>query len=111
MKISRVVAGAVSPALFLAHVVSWWETGAATVALAGILIYRLLAERERRKTLEATYRHAPGGTVVILGEGQGGPPMWIGVGEGQRPEQPVPAPVIWCACRARGGNHKEGRPA
>jgi hypothetical protein len=58
------------------------------------LIYRLLAERERRRTLEATYRYAPPGTVVVQGEGPGGPPMWIRVGEGQRAE-PLPAqPVI-----------------
>ncbi len=96
MKISTVVAGsgAVScPVLLLAHVVPWWQTAAAVAIPAGILIYRLLAERVRRKTLETTYRHAPAGTVVVLGEGPGGPPMWIQVGEGQRPEQPTPASV------------------
>jgi hypothetical protein len=97
MKISTVVVGggAVSPVLLLAHVVPWWEPCAAGVIVAGILIYRLLAERERRKTLEATYRHAPAGTVVVLGEGPGGPLMWIRVGEDQRPEQPSPAPATW----------------
>jgi hypothetical protein len=84
---------AASPALFLTHVVSWWEACAVIVVWFGTLVYRLLAERERRKTLEATYRYAARGTVVVQGEGPGGPPMWIRVGDGQWPVQPAP-PVI-----------------
>jgi hypothetical protein len=72
----------------VAHVVSWWVAAAVLLVTFGILTYRLLAERARRKTLEATYRYAPAGTVVVQGEGPGGPPMWIRVGEGQRPEPP-----------------------
>jgi len=71
-------------ALFSAHVVSWEGTCAVLVASAAILIYRLLAERGRRKTLEITYRYAPHKTVLVLGEGPGGPAMWIQVG-GQQP--------------------------
>jgi hypothetical protein len=103
MKMSTVVAGggAVSPVLLLAHVVPWWQVAATAVIAAGILIYRLLAERGRRKTLETTYRHAPGGTVVVLGEGPGGPSMWIQVGEGQRPEQPIPVIRVRVPSRRR----------
>ena len=71
----------------VAHAVSWWAAGAVIVVTFGILAYRLLAERARRKTLETTYRYAPAGTVLIQGEGPGGPAMWIEVGEGPRPEQ------------------------
>jgi hypothetical protein len=35
----------------VAHAVSWWATGAVIVVTFGILAYRLLAERARRKTL------------------------------------------------------------
>jgi hypothetical protein len=82
------------PVLLMTHVVSWPAGCLVSVVTFGFLIYRLLAERERRKTLEAAYRHAPAGTVVVQGDGPGGPPMWIRVGEGQRPE-PAPRPVIW----------------
>jgi hypothetical protein len=75
--------------LLAAHVLSWWSAAVMIVVIFGILLYRLLAERERRKTLEATYRYAPAGTVVVQGEGPGGPPMWIQVGEGPRPEHPA----------------------
>jgi len=78
--------------LVAAHVVSW--PGACAV-LAGLLValgYRLLAEWARRQTLIATFRYAPGGTVVVQEHGSGGPAMWIWVGEGERPQPPdVPA--------------------
>ena len=77
--------GAVT-ALFSARVLSWWGACAVLVLAAGVLAYRLLAERGRRKTLEVTYRYAPCKTVLVLGEGPGGPAMWIQVG-GQQPGQ------------------------
>lgn len=78
---------------FVVHAATW--PAALTVAgiTLAVLIYRLLAERGRRKTLEATFQ-APAGTMVALGKGPAGPSMWVLVGEG-RPEQPQPAPVIW----------------
>lgn len=116
MKISTAVAGggAVGPMLFLAHVVPWWEVCAPIVVSVGVLIYRLLAEGGRRKTLETTYRHAPGGTVVVLGEGPGGPLMWIRVGEGQRSELPINKQSRYrhrpsgCVYRAGGERRREG---
>ena len=75
--------------LLAAHVLSWWSAAAMVIVIFGILLYRLLAERARRKTLQSTYRYAPAGTVVVQGEGPGGPPMWIQVGAGPRPEPPV----------------------
>ena len=79
-------------ALLAVHAVSWWMAiVVAGVVLAG-LAFRLLAERGRRKTLEAVFR-APAHTVVILGKGPGGPPMWVRVGEGRSPAWPEP--VIW----------------
>jgi hypothetical protein len=75
-------------AVITAHMTSWWAACTVIVVIFGILLYRLLAERERRKTLEATYLYAPAGTVVIQDEGPGGPPMWVRVGDGPRPEPP-----------------------
>lgn len=66
---------AVGPAVLLAHAISWWAACAMIVVTFGTLAYRMLAERERRKTLEAAYRHAPRGTTVVQDEGPGGPPM------------------------------------
>jgi hypothetical protein len=74
----------VGPVLLMTHAVSWSAGCSVIVITLGVLIYRLLAERERRKTLEVTYRHAPAGTVVVQGDGPGVPRMWIRVGEGQR---------------------------
>jgi hypothetical protein len=76
-------------ALFAVHVVSWPAACAVIVTVLAVLAYRLLAERERRKTLEATYRYAPPKTVVALDDGPGGPPMRVWVGEGERPQPPV----------------------
>jgi hypothetical protein len=93
MRISTALGGVgmgTGVALFPAHVVSWRSTCAVLVPLAAIVIYRLLAERGRRKTLEITYRFAPHDTVLVLGEGPGGPAMWIQVG-GKQPGQPVSA--------------------
>jgi hypothetical protein len=68
----------------------------AGVMLAG-LAFRLLAERGRRKTLEAAFR-APANTVVVLDKGPGGPSMWVWVGEGPSPGEPQPA--IWVCHRS-----------
>ncbi len=76
-------------ALVVAHAMSWWAVAAVVAVMFGTLLYRLFAERERRKTLETTYRYAPVGTVVELGEGPGGPAMCIQVGKGHRPEPPT----------------------
>lgn len=73
-------------AMIVAHLASWWGACVVIVVIFGILLYRLLAERERRKTLEVTYLYAPANTVVVQEEGPGGPPMWIRVGDGPRPE-------------------------
>lgn len=63
----------------------------ATLLLAGMLavmVYRLLAERERRKTLVCLLERAPGGTIVVMKEGQGGPAMSLRVGDGSHPLPP-----------------------
>lgn len=79
----------VGAVLSAGHVLSWPGACAVIVTVFGILVYRLLAERARRKTLEATYRFAPGKTVVVQDVGPGGPPMWIWIGEGERPQPPM----------------------
>jgi hypothetical protein len=55
--------------------------GAVAAAVAG---YRLLAERQRRKTLLALASQAPVGTVVLVDKGPGGPAMWLTVGDGNQ---------------------------
>lgn len=55
--------------------------GAVATAVAG---YRLLAERQRRKTLLALASRAPAGTVVFVDKGPGGPAMWLTVGDGNQ---------------------------
>jgi hypothetical protein len=78
--------------LVTAHIASWWAALTVLGIALAVLIYRLLAERGRRKTLEVTFR-APANTVVILGKGPSGPSTWIWVGERQREEQP--GQVVW----------------
>jgi hypothetical protein len=82
---------------FAVHAATWWTALTVVGVTLAVLIYRLLAERGRRKTLEATFR-APGGTVVALGKGPAGPSMWVWVGEGQRPGQQDA--VIWVCHRS-----------
>jgi hypothetical protein len=48
------------------------------VLLGGV--WRLLAERARRRTLLDVATRAPAGTQVVQGDGAGGPAMWISVG-------------------------------
>ncbi len=80
-----------------ARVITWattWPGACAGVSVVlVVLIYRLLAERQRRKTLLTTYLHAPGGTIVVQGEGPAGPPMWVWVGDGSR--SVTPTVVVW----------------
>jgi hypothetical protein len=75
--------------LLAAHLLTWWSAVAMVIIIFGILLYRLLAERARRETLESAYRCAPAGTIVEQGEGPGGPSMRIQIGEGPRPELPA----------------------
>jgi len=82
---------------FMVHATTWWTALTVAGIVLAVLVYRLLAERERRKTLEVTFQ-APVGTMVALGKGPAGPSMLVLVGEGQRPEQPVPA--IWVCHRS-----------
>lgn len=66
--------------------------GACAVVLVVVVIaaYRLLAERERRKTLLVTYLYAPVGTVMARGKDPAGPQLGVWVGGGH---SPVPAPA------------------
>jgi hypothetical protein len=79
-------------ALLAAHAASWWTALAVAGVVLASLVFRLLAERSRRKTLEAAFR-APARTLVIMDKGPGGPAMWVWVGENQSSEQPEP--VTW----------------
>jgi hypothetical protein len=71
------------------HVLAWPYVA---VVLAATDVYRLLAERSRRKTLVDLISHAPAGTIVIMGKGPGGPAMWVRVGDG--PQFP-PRGEVW----------------
>jgi hypothetical protein len=84
-------------ASFMVHATTWWTELTVAGMVLIVLFYRLLAERARRKTLQATFQ-APAGTVVALGKGPAGPSMLVLVSEGQRPEQP--APVICVSHRS-----------
>jgi hypothetical protein len=65
-------------AIAVAHVLAWPYTA---VVLAATAFYRLLAERVRRKTLVELVTRAPGGTIVVMEGGAGGPAMWVRVGD------------------------------
>jgi hypothetical protein len=80
------VAGAGAAAV---HVLAWPYTA---VFLAVAAVYRLLAERVRRKTLMDLVLHAPPGTIVVMEKGPGGPAMWVKVGDG--PQFP-PRAEVW----------------
>jgi hypothetical protein len=71
------------------HVLAWPYTA---VVLAVTAVYRLLAERARRKTLVDLVSHAPAGTIVVMERGPGGPAMWVKVGDG--PQFP-PRAEVW----------------
>ncbi|MEU1259292.1 hypothetical protein ABZ445_39005 [Streptomyces chartreusis] len=51
-----------------------------------MMVYRLGAERSRRKTLVAIFRTAPADSIVVQGRGPGCPEVWIKIGAGARPE-------------------------
>jgi hypothetical protein len=71
------------------HVLAWPYAAA---ILAVTAVYRLLAERERRKTLMDLVSRAPAGTIVVMEKGPGGPAVWVKVGgELQFP----PRPEVW----------------
>jgi hypothetical protein len=83
---ARAVAGA---GVVAVHVLAWPYTAA---VLAVTAVYRLLAERSRRKTLVELISRAPAGTIVVMGKGPGGPAMWLRVGDGH---QFPPRPEVW----------------
>jgi hypothetical protein len=68
-----------SAGVAVVHVLAWPYTAA---VLAVTVVYRLLAERTRRKTLIDLVSRAPAGTIVVMEKGPGGPAMWVRVGEG-----------------------------
>ena len=71
------------------HVLAWPYAAA---ILAVTAVYRLLAERGRRKTLVDLVLRAPTGTIVVMEKGPGGPAVWVKVGgELQFP----PRPEVW----------------
>ena len=71
------------------HVLAWPYAAA---ILAVTAVFRLLAERGRRKTLVDLVLRAPAGTIVVMEKGPGGPAMWVRVGgELQFP----PRPEVW----------------
>lgn len=71
------------------HVLAWPYTAA---VLGVTAVYKLLAERARRKTLVDLVSHAPSGTIVVMEKGPGGPAMWVRVG-GAFPV--TPRPEVW----------------
>ena len=68
------------------HGLTWPQAAVVLGILGAWLIYRLLTERARRKTLTELVERAPKGTVVLQARGAGGPAMRVQVGEGQGPE-------------------------
>lgn len=77
----------------VAHLGTRWGICTMIVITFGLLLFRLLAERGRRKTIHVIARDAPAGTVVALGQGPGGPAMWIRVGDGRWPPPAIPARI------------------
>jgi hypothetical protein len=55
------------------------------IAVAATALYRLSAERERRRTLIELVTYAPANTVVVMEKGPGGPAVWVRVGDGEPP--------------------------
>lgn len=68
------------------HVAAWPYTAALLTFRA---VYRLLAERARRKTLVELVSHSPAGTIVVMEKGPGGPAMGIRVGGEMQCQPPV----------------------
>jgi hypothetical protein len=68
------------------HVMAWPYTATVLTVAA---VYRLLADRARRKTLADLVPHAPAGTIVVMEKGPAGPAMWVKVGgDLQFPQRP-----------------------
>jgi hypothetical protein len=61
----------------------------AVTVLVLMLVYRAVAEWQRRTTLVALVERAPGGTVIVQEKGLGGPAMWVQIGYGARPLPPL----------------------
>jgi hypothetical protein len=79
----------------VAHILAWPYTAA---VLAATVLYRLLAEWMRRKTLVELVTRAPGGTIVVMESGPGGPAMWVRVGDAPR-SPPIPSAKVQRAHR------------
>ena len=88
----------------VAHLGTRWGICTMIAITFGLLLFRLLTERGRRKTIRVIAREAPAGTVVALGEGPGGPAMWVRVGGGLLPQSAgMPARVPLYHPRHPGG--------
>jgi hypothetical protein len=68
-------------------VVFSWPAGVAVLVL--MLIYRPVAEWQRRTTLIALVKRAPSGTVIVQQKGLGGPAMRVEIGYGTHPFPPL----------------------
>jgi hypothetical protein len=75
---------------------AFWVFGAFMLISMG---YRLLAERERRVTLDHIFKNAPGGSVVIQEKGLACPAMSVWVGPGPYPPPNVVHVVVHPAGR------------
>jgi len=64
----------------MGQVASWRSAIFVVVVLIIIMVGRLLAEWQRRRTLIGVIQHAPGGTVVTQERGRSGPAMRIEIG-------------------------------
>jgi hypothetical protein len=74
---------------------AWWSNLVASLATPLLLcLTRFVAERQRRATLVTLMREAPGGTVVILDKGLGGPAMCVWIGDGRRTPKAVRHAVV-----------------
>jgi hypothetical protein len=76
-------AGWLTAAKVIAPHVSLPGTGLALItplAIAGLI--RFLAERQLRSTLTEIFRHAPGGSVIVIRNRGLGGSVWIQVGPG-----------------------------
>ena len=62
---------------FTAHLLAW-RYGTVAAVVDG---YRLLAERERRKTLLLLVSSASHETVIFVDKGPGDPALWVRVGD------------------------------
>ena len=75
-------------ALAACRATGWAGTCAMVSVVLLMVIYRLAAERERRKALLDIYLIAPAGTEVVHDAGPGGPSLRVRVGGGVRKHSP-----------------------